>query len=333
MMKQSILLASVALAMCCGGCSKSVSKGEYEMAPWPYGKQCAVTFTFDDGCPNQLTAGIPIFEKYNCLATFYLVKDWVGGNWAPWDDVSAKGHEIACHTVTHPNLYELSDEAAIAEIAGCQEVINANIKNLQKPTFAYPYCATPKNTQWLADNYIACRICDKKIESATPADFLRISSFPVGSETPLINCDSLVQLFEKTKAQGGWCTLLYHELDEGTGYSPFPSSELDKTLAYLTNEENSDIYWVETFSEVAQYIKTRNTTTIEETKVTDDSFTFKITSPDWSGNQVLTIVRNLPEGWTDCAFETDDAGCCEIVDGKIIMTCEPGVDEVTIVKL
>lgn len=328
-----LVLASVLGAMLsgCGNTDKEIAKGEYSVATWRDNAKCAVSFTFDDGCANQLTTGIPLFAKYDKCATFYLVKDWVG-DWTPWKEAAAAGHEIACHTVTHPNLYELSEQEVREQLVECQKAIDANVEQQHMPTIAYPYCATPQNTKLVSDSFIAGRICDGRIEPATPADFVRISSFGVGSESQFKSCDSLIPLFEKTRSEGGWCTLLYHELDGGPGYSPFPSVELDKTLAYLTNDGNNSGYWVAPFAEVARYILRRNATTVEEISTTSDSFSFKVkTLPAVYDDEVITIERNLPEGWTKCTMQNTQSGTCDIVGDKIVMSIVAVDSEVTVV--
>lgn len=333
-MKQTIFGAIIAVMMVsCAGGDKPVATGEYKLTSWPENAKCAISYTFDDGCPNQLTIAMPIFAKYDRCATFYLVKNWVGENWAPWIEAATVGHEIACHTVTHPNLYELTDEVVESELQGCKSMIDSLVSQEHLPTVAYPYCATPKNEKLISDTYIAGRICNNHIEPATPADFVRISSFGVGSESPLNCCDSLVALFEKTESAGGWCTLLFHEIDEGTGYSPFASSELDKSLAYLTSEENEGDYWVAPFAQVARYILRRNATKIEETAVAKDSFTFKVnTLPAVYTDEVLTIERNMPEGWTKCKLQDDKVGTCVVEDGKLIITLSKCEGPITIEK-
>lgn len=326
-------IAAVSMLTSCAGGSNSVSKGEYKVSEWPEAAKCAISFTFDDDCANQLTVGVPLFAKYDRCATFYLVRDWAGDNWAAWNEAAAAGHEIGCHTVSHPNLAQLGDAEVEAQLKDCQQMLDSVIEQKHLPTLAYPFCDVPKNMKIVSDNYIAARVCDGRIEPSNPADMSKISSFMVGKFYPFNSCDSLVKLFERTREANGWCTLTFHELDNGPGYSPFPGDELDKTLAYLTNEENGSVYWVAPFAEVARYILRRNATTIEETATTADSFTFKVkTLPAIYDNEVITIERNIPEGWTSCALKESQDGTCVVADGKIIISVSAVEKDVTVVK-
>lgn len=92
------------------------------------GKKKAVTFSFDDGVMQDIKT-IEILNKYGLKATFNLNsgalgcvsgKDQYG---ARHDRVLASkvseiynGHEIAAHTLTHPNLTELEEESIVRQI-------------------------------------------------------------------------------------------------------------------------------------------------------------------------------------------------------------------------
>ena len=84
-----------------------------------------VTFSFDDGVTQDKRL-IELFNKYGLKATFNvnsslfgLKGGWdVGGKWlshnkiSPWEvKETYEGHEVAVHTLTHPNLTGESDAA------------------------------------------------------------------------------------------------------------------------------------------------------------------------------------------------------------------------------
>jgi peptidoglycan-N-acetylglucosamine deacetylase len=56
-----------------------VSSPSYKIHPgqqafkWPEGKKMALSLTFDDGRLSQPDKGIPLLDKYNVKATFYIV--------------------------------------------------------------------------------------------------------------------------------------------------------------------------------------------------------------------------------------------------------------------
>ena len=43
--------------------------------PWPEGKKMAISLTFDDARLTQIDKGIPLIDKYNVKATFYVSPD------------------------------------------------------------------------------------------------------------------------------------------------------------------------------------------------------------------------------------------------------------------
>ena len=94
------------------------------------GKMKAVTFSFDDGVTQDKRL-IEILNKYGLKATFNLNSALLGTNGElnrndhivrhdknPADKVAEiyRGHEVAVHTLVHPNLTELSDEGVIWQV-------------------------------------------------------------------------------------------------------------------------------------------------------------------------------------------------------------------------
>lgn len=89
-----------------------------------FGKMKALTFSYDDGVEQDIRL-IQLFNKYGLKCTFNinsgllgkredLVRDGVTihHNMLPLDQIKDvyRGHEIAAHTVTHPNLTHLTDK-------------------------------------------------------------------------------------------------------------------------------------------------------------------------------------------------------------------------------
>ncbi len=118
------------------------------------GKKKAVTFSYDDGMTQDLYL-VDIFNKYGLRATFNLNSGRFGSRDARIlndrlvyrdrvfeehvRDIYA-GHEVAVHTVNHPNLNECDDEKILREIredrARLSELVGYNVVGM-----AYPRCA------------------------------------------------------------------------------------------------------------------------------------------------------------------------------------------------
>lgn len=94
------------------------------------GKKKAVTFSYDDGVTQDIRL-IRLFDKYAVKATFNLNSDRFGreepisweGRSAQHNTVRAEdvkhiyeGHEVAGHTLTHPNLTALGEPEIIRQV-------------------------------------------------------------------------------------------------------------------------------------------------------------------------------------------------------------------------
>jgi peptidoglycan/xylan/chitin deacetylase (PgdA/CDA1 family) len=71
----------------------------------------AVAITFDDGYESDLTLAAPALEEVGFRATFYLVTGFLGqtGYLSPRQarELSERGFEVGCHSMTHRYLTEL----------------------------------------------------------------------------------------------------------------------------------------------------------------------------------------------------------------------------------
>ena len=92
------------------------------------GRKKALTLSYDDGTTHDKRL-ISIFNKYNLKATFNINSGIQRMNICEIEEVY-KGHEVAVHSLTHPQLGELPREMIINEIF-------EDRKNLEK-IFGYP---------------------------------------------------------------------------------------------------------------------------------------------------------------------------------------------------
>ena len=299
MKKISILFVSIIFSTICStGFSQTNSKS-YEVATWHGFSQAAISYTFDDNCPNQLPVAIPLFNEFGFRTTMFVPSDWIK-DWSALQTAADQGHEIASHTVTHTNLGTLTAAQQLIEFKNSQESINAHIKGHSCVTIAYPYCV-PGNDSLCASFYIAARHCQGYIEPKTPADFMKISSLTTGSVSSIQTVGDFNNRVHKADSLKGWCVFLIHGIDNDGGYSPTQSAVLRAHLAYVKQQTNS--YWVAPFGDVVRYIKERNAALIHELSNKPTAITLQVT--DTLDNAVynypLTIKRALPKHWTSAA--------------------------------
>lgn len=272
----------------------------YEIGTWQGFRSAAISYTFDDNCTNQLSIAVPMFDQFGYKLTFFTVTGPTWGwkaNWSGLQKAASEGHEIASHTITHPNFSTLADSLQKSELELSQDTINAHIAGQKCITIAYPYCATG-NSAMVANYYIAARGCSGQIVNKTPADFMNISSFVCGDQG-LNTAAAMESKADNAASANGWCVYLMHGINgtEPGAYSPISQDTLRATLEYMS--ANPDKFWVAPFGTVARYIKERNSASVAEISNHGDSIVVQVTDNlDSSYFDVpLTIRRPLPEGW------------------------------------
>jgi peptidoglycan/xylan/chitin deacetylase (PgdA/CDA1 family) len=187
-----------------------------------------VSFTFDDTPKSAATVGGEILDAYDARATFYvaggLVDQWSGH----WDGISAgeivelhrKGHEIACHTFSHPRIPELDAATLAAEIENNRRYLLALDPSIQIRNFAYPYgLGSVSHKRRLRKVFRSSRGIIPGINSGTvDLQFLRA--------TPLIDQhidrDGIDRAFDEALAKNGW--LIFYSHDVATLPSPYGCS-------------------------------------------------------------------------------------------------------------
>jgi len=164
--RQMALLASMGY--------RSMSLEEYLAGSGDEGKR--VVITFDDAYASVYDTAYPILRRYGFTATVFVITAFVG-KWNTWDfpfteqrirhcdwpALSAlrdAGWEIGSHTVTHPDLCSLSQDAVQVELQASREELQ---DKLQCPVnvLAYPYgrfCSTVIDAAKEAGYRAACTL-------------------------------------------------------------------------------------------------------------------------------------------------------------------------------
>ena len=107
--------------------------------------------TFDDGWADWLSVALPLLQRLEVRATFYVCPGWFGtesdligrgaGRLLDEEGVGAlheAGMELGAHSVSHPDLRKLEDSALAEEIGGSKAAVE-RITGQPCRTFAYPY--------------------------------------------------------------------------------------------------------------------------------------------------------------------------------------------------
>ena len=107
---------------------------------YPEGKAKALTFSYDDGVVEDRRL-VEIFNKYKVKGTFHINSGLLGKErYISPDEVAELywGHEVSCHSVTHPFLETLDRESMVTEILEDRENLEA-LAGYPVVGLSYPY--------------------------------------------------------------------------------------------------------------------------------------------------------------------------------------------------
>lgn len=127
------------------------------------GKNKAITFSYDDGVSQDIRL-IELLNKYGLKSTFNLNSAQLGNHTMivregkeinfhkiPKEDIKTiyAGHEIASHTLTHPNLTKLTKAEIITQVEN-DRLNLSEIAGYEVVGFAYP-CGSVNNDDRVAE--------------------------------------------------------------------------------------------------------------------------------------------------------------------------------------
>lgn len=233
--------------------SLSISAQEISVAKYKDAKQCATSFTFDDGFKDNYTLAVPELEKRGWRGTFWLNCAFLPGeirgrdSRMTWDDVCKlhkKGHEISNHGWTHKKLTNCTREEIIEEIEKNDSAIFAHT-GVKPTTFCYA------NNAW--NDEVLALTTKGRVGTRT-------RQYPFGEQA---SDEKLRSWLDKTIKDGSWAVWMTHGIT--TGYDHFKDqSRYASFLSYVKSKEK--YIWVGTFREVAAYIAERDAVKLEVSK-------------------------------------------------------------------
>ena len=246
------MITAAAMAI---GCSAEINPEDVRTAAYKDGKECAVSFTFDDGMKEHYTIVAPELEKRGFRGTFWLCCAWIHDDpqadtthitWDEAREMDANGHEMSNHSWSHPNLTTLSDEEALEEIVRNDDAIEKQI-GTRPVTFCFPYNAYNEERVAMA------------MEGRVGA---RLKEFWFGGQhSP---DEYLHKQIEDALAAGSWIAGMTHGINYGYDCYETGPSGFTRFLDYV--KEREDRIWVGTFRDVAAYTKAAETIELKAEK-------------------------------------------------------------------
>jgi peptidoglycan/xylan/chitin deacetylase (PgdA/CDA1 family) len=192
-----------------------------------------ISLTFDDGYVSQFERALPILDRYDIKATFYIITSNIratGPVYFGCDKIlalTAQGHEIGAHTVSHPNLASTFLWKG-REIRLSKEDL-ASI-GIQATSFAYPYGRHNKLVRWLVkrSGFDNARAADDRFSRR---DRWRIASMSITNTTTIDDVRAWIHAAQEKKY---FLVLVFHEIEENPsmwGCTPSLLNEICRLLA------------------------------------------------------------------------------------------------------
>ena len=246
---------------------KTNSSGTDRQFPWPEGKKMALSLTFDDARLSQIDTGIPLLDKYDVKATFYISPGSLLNRIDGWKQAVLNGHDIGNHSVYHPcsgnfawsrekALEEYSLQKMRTELDSASRFINV-LLGVKPVSFAYPCGQTFIGRGGGAQSYVP--LVASMFESGrgwlneAPNDpwFCDLSQMNA-SELDGKSFEQVLNLIETAKANGHWLILAGHEMnDEGRQTSLLKT--IEAICKYAKDPANG--IWIGNVQSIASYVE------------------------------------------------------------------------------
>lgn len=235
---------------------------------WPEGKKIAISLSFDDARLTQIDKGIPLLDKYNVKATFYVSPNSMKQRLDGWKKAVATGHDIGNHSMVHPcsgnflwsrqkALEDYTLKKMRTELDSANMIIKSQL-GVEPVSFGYPcgqkYVGRGKKTK----SYIP--LISKMFESGrgwldeAPNDPSYCDMAKLyGMELDGKSFEQVLKLIETTKTQGGWLILAGHEMND-SGHQTSQLSTIEALCKYAMDPANG--IWIDNVHNIAAYINT-----------------------------------------------------------------------------
>lgn len=246
-----------------------MAKGYY-----PNNASHAISLSFDDAKSSQVDIGLPILDKHNIKASFYLIPEKMMARKDKWSLAARNGHEIANHTESHlctGNFRWLREKGKGLEqvdlafikndISTAQKKIY-NLTNKQAVGFAYPCGEKFVGRGEQVKSYVPIVANmfeygrtwnDETANDPNYYDPAQVRAFPMDGKT----FEEIKALLNRVKFENAWIVLAGHEVGSKDLYS-VDKVMLEQLIVYLKDPKNG--FWLGTVAEVNRFIQAKKRT-------------------------------------------------------------------------
>jgi len=205
-----------------------------------------LSVTYDDGWESIYTHAIPILQQNGIQTTQYVLSgtadDAAYMSWAQIGSMQQAGHEIACHSVSHPDLTTLNDADLKKQVKGCKDTLTTRFGSVTN--FASPYGAETGHTvnvisktfgsQRNTNGEFSDGIDDNDVNTAANFSRYDIVGITVRHDTTI---EQLQQLLDYTRTHNAWAVLVYHQADEQESKYALDVTQMKKQLEFLSKSD------------------------------------------------------------------------------------------------
>jgi peptidoglycan/xylan/chitin deacetylase (PgdA/CDA1 family) len=219
----------------------TLTTDNYSLTPYtPSGfNRPLVSLAFDDSYQSTYDNGLPLLEKYDFASTQYIISGLIGQSAymtkAEVLDWHAKGHEIASHTVTHPDLTHENSSQLNTELIQSQATLESwigqPVTNISYPYGLYDEAVISATKQ----HYIIGRGVEDGFNSKDNFNPYDIRVQNISDSTTAAQVVDWVTQAQQTNT---WLVLVYHSVDSNPNVSYDPAGnvtpeQLDTELAAI----------------------------------------------------------------------------------------------------
>ena len=228
--------------------------------------QTVVTITFDDGRASNAIAA-QMLTAHGLRGTFFLNSGNIGKpgylTLPEVDAVAISGHEIAGHTVTHPDLDTLTGDEIQRQI--CDDRSTLLDWGFPVRNFAYPFGYAPPEMEQVVRNcgYNSARglgdvwtLFDNSCDDCASAETVPPEN-PMHMKAPgqVMNnwtiADTQQQVNQAIETGGGWVQLTFHGLcPTDCSAITTPQAEFEELMAWLADQQAQGNLIVRTVGDV-----------------------------------------------------------------------------------
>lgn len=221
-------------------------------------KSHVLTLSFDDGFKKSFLKIADIYDEFGLRAclnviaaahfpSFQGVDQWIRpelmGDFADWNSLVARGHEVMPHSWLHNNLVEQPLEKAEELIGKCLDYFEQNLEGYipSNAVFNFPFNASNQQLETFAL---------KRVRAVRSGGGSPVNPVPTSTQPTRLACwshgpnnsDQWVQeqVNKFLMSDGGWLILNLHGLDD-EGWGPISTNYLNSLLERLTSIERVEV--------------------------------------------------------------------------------------------